>query len=104
MNIGDLLRKLRLIFNYKAKEICEELNISPSYLSEIEHNKKLPPLDLLQKFSDLFEIKLSTLILMSEEYADMRNKNKAEIAIQKKMIELVNKYSCGLEEDTVTNA
>ena len=74
MNIGELLKKL------------------------IEHNKRIPPIDLLQKFSELFGIKLSTLILMSEEYSELQEMNKAEIFIQKKMIQLVNKYSTDLEE------
>ena len=98
MNIGELLKKLRLIYSFKAVEVCSKLNISPSYLSEIEHNKRVPSLELLEEFAKLFDIKLSTLILISEEYAEMRKANKAEIAIQKKMIKLVNKYASGLEE------
>ena len=98
MNIGELLKKLRLIYSFKAVEVCSKLNISPSYLSEIEHNKRVPSLELLEEFAKLFDIKLSTLILISEEYAEMRKANKAEIAIQKKMIKLVNNYASGLEE------
>lgn len=98
MNIGELLKKLRLIYNFKAVDVCQKIGISASYLSEIEHNKRIPPIDLLQKFSELFGIKLSTLILMSEEYRELQEMNKAEIFIQKKMIQLVNKYSTDLEE------
>ena len=38
--LGDTLKRTRLIYGYKAKDMSKLLNISPSYLSEIENNKK----------------------------------------------------------------
>ena len=46
--IGDVLKRTRIIYGYKASEMSSELGISASYLSEIENNKKQPSLDLLQ--------------------------------------------------------
>ena len=64
--IGDVLKRMRIIYGYKASEMSSELGISASYLSEIENNKKQPSLDLLQKYADIYGIRLSSLILLSE--------------------------------------
>lgn len=40
--IGDILKRTRTIYGYKASEMSEMLQISKSYLSEIENNKKQP--------------------------------------------------------------
>lgn len=37
--IGDVLKRTRIIYGYKASEMSSELGISASYLSEIENNK-----------------------------------------------------------------
>lgn len=64
--IGEALRVLRVFNGYKAKELAEELKISPSFISEIENGGKKPTLDLLNKYGEVFHVKVSTLILFSE--------------------------------------
>ncbi|MDA8223587.1 helix-turn-helix transcriptional regulator [Desulfosporosinus sp.] len=65
--INDALRLLRVFHDYKSKELAEKLGISQSYLSEIEHGKKTPTLELLNKYGKIFNMKTSTLIFFSEE-------------------------------------
>lgn len=93
MEIGTILKKTRTIYDMPAKKLAAELKISPSYLSEIENNKKAPSIELLEKYANIFNMKLSSLILLSENYEDDKQKNKSEMYIQRKMIELINKYS-----------
>jgi len=90
---GDILKKLRLIYGYKAKEMSEKLNISASYLSEIENNKKIPSVDLLKEYARIFDIKLSSLILLSENYDDAIENNKSDAFIRKSMLKLITKMS-----------
>lgn len=96
--IGDTLKHIRGIYGYKASELCEKLGISSSYLSEIENNKKQPPLDLLQKCADIYGIKLSSLILLSESYDDAAAKGKGKVAIRALMMKLITKLSSIAEE------
>lgn len=70
--IGDVLKRTRAIYGFKATEMSKLLEISKSYLSEIENNKKKPSLELLEKYSNIYEIKLSSLILLSEDYDDAK--------------------------------
>ena len=46
--------------------MAKKLNISQSFLSEIENEKKKPTLELLNKYSKVLKIKVSTIILLSE--------------------------------------
>ena len=55
--IGDTLKRTRMIYGYKAFEMSELLQISKSYLSEIENNKKQPSLELLEKYSEIYGMK-----------------------------------------------
>ncbi|WP_248548441.1 helix-turn-helix domain-containing protein [Paenibacillus odorifer] len=91
--IGEILKKTRDIYGYKAKEMSAKLDISSSYLSEIENNKKKPSLELLEKYSDIFDIKVSTLILLSEDHDDALKRNKPQEFIKKLMIKLIDVMS-----------
>ncbi|WP_294379288.1 helix-turn-helix domain-containing protein [uncultured Clostridium sp.] len=88
--MGEVLKKIRMIYGYKAKEMSTLLEISPSYLSEIENNKKKPSLDILEKYSEIFQIKVSSIIAMSENYnEDLKN----NLSINKIMIKLMNYFA-----------
>lgn len=52
--IGEVLKRLRTIYGYKAIDMSEKLGISASYLSEIENGKKQPSLEHLKKYAELF--------------------------------------------------
>ena len=96
--IGEVLQRMRKIYGYKAIEMSEKLGISNSYLSEIENNKKKPSLELLEVYSNVFEIKVSSLILMSEKLDDSSNNNSDDF-IRKTMIKMINFMSKDLDFD-----
>lgn len=93
MKIGEILKKIRQIYSINAKDLAQDLNISPSYLSEIENNKKTPSLDLIEKYAENFDIKVSSIILMAEDMEKNKKLSMSEKFIQKRMINLLNKYA-----------
>jgi transcriptional regulator with XRE-family HTH domain len=93
MMIGDVLKRTRAIYGYKASEMSSMLGISNSYLSEIENNKKQPSLDLLQNYANIFGIKLSSLILLSENFEEAAKGNKGQEFIKNMMLRLINYMS-----------
>ena len=105
--IGDILKRTRTIYGYKASDMSEMLQISKSYLSEIENNKKQPSLELLEKYSEIYdfaekrlpiyEMKLSSLILLSENYDDANKNNKGDKFIRNMMIKLIEKMTPDVE-------
>lgn len=96
--IGEVLKRLRKIYGYKAVEMCGIIGISPSYLSEIENCKKQPSLELLKKYAKLFGIKLSSLILLVETYEEAEKKGKGAVMIRSMMMNLINSMSGPMEE------
>lgn len=97
MKMGETLKRLRLIYGYKATELSEKINISPSYLSEIENGKKQPSLELLETISNLYGIKLSSLIMITEEVED--NKGKTNEIVKKLMNNLILNMSKGISDE-----
>lgn len=64
--LNEALRLLRAYHDISQSELCADLGVSNSHLSEIESGKKQPTLELLGKYSKRFEIPLSSLLFFSE--------------------------------------
>ncbi|MEH6445558.1 MAG: helix-turn-helix transcriptional regulator [Oceanospirillaceae bacterium] len=64
--INKALRLIRQFHEVKQTDLAKQLNISKSYLSEIESGKKTVSFELLQKYSQIFEIQTSSLVFFSE--------------------------------------
>ena len=99
---GEILKRLRAIFGYNAKEFSQLIEISPSYLSEIENDKKQPSLELLEKYAKLFDIKLSSLILLSEYFEESDNADKGSVFVRNLMMNLINKTYDGSNDESKT--
>lgn len=95
--IGEVLKRLRTIYGYKAIDVSGKLGISASYLSEIENGKKQPSLEHLKKYAELFGIRLSSLILLSESYEEAEKEGKGSALIRAMMINLINGMSKNAE-------
>lgn len=91
--IGDMLKRMRIIYGYKGSEMSSELGISASYLSEIENNKKQPSLELLKKYADIYGIRLSSLILLSENMDEAEKSDKGTVFIRNMMEHLIKNIS-----------
>lgn len=97
--IGEALRILRIFYGYKAKDLAKKLDISPSFISEIEKGRKNPTLELLNRYSETFNMKVSTLLLFSESLeADAPNDIKHNVAgVGMKLLKILEK--CGDLQD-----
>lgn len=71
--MGEALRLLRIFNGYKSAEIAKKLDISQSYVSEIENNKKQPTIEILDRYANLLGIKKSTLLLFAESLESDKN-------------------------------
>lgn len=64
--LNEALRLIRVFHNLKQNQLSSDLDLSPSYLSEIESGTKEPSVALLQKYSARFGIPTSSILLFSE--------------------------------------
>lgn len=72
--IGEVLKLIRTIKGYKAKDIAEKMNISPSYLSQVEKGVKKPSFEFLEKYAEAVGERSSTILFFDEEYSDTASK------------------------------
>jgi transcriptional regulator with XRE-family HTH domain len=84
--INEALRLIRVFHDLKAVELSNKLNISPSYLSEIESGKKEPTLDLIRKYAEVFSTSPSSILFFSEDIDKVGKKKNFKGLIRKKTI------------------
>lgn len=74
MNIGANIKFIRTKENLTQKEFSDKIGISRNALINYENNKRVPPIDVVQKISNTFKINLYD-ILEKESYSDDFYKN-----------------------------
>lgn len=87
--IHQALKNIRLFHNIKQSDLSVRLGISSSYLSEIESGKKSLSLELLDKYSEIFDIPVSSLLFFSENLES--NDKSLASKFQKKSSKLLNR-------------
>lgn len=64
--LGEALRLIRVYHDLKQKEAADLLGVSTSYLSEIENGRKVPTLEIVQRYSDKFALPVSSIMFFAE--------------------------------------
>lgn len=100
--LGEGLRLIRVFHDVSQKDLAKKLDVAQSYLSEIEKGKKSPTLAILEKYSEVFGIPMSSILFFSEAMENNTPSEKARIAISKKIIrllEFIEQRGSQIEED-----
>lgn len=71
-------------------ELAKRLDVTKTYISLIENNKKEPSLALLRKFSEIFHIPLWILLLEDSDFE--KNPSKADIEMKNEIEALIKTY------------
>lgn len=87
--LNEALKLVRNYHNISQTQLCNELGVSNSYLSEIESGKKVPTLEFLSKFSEHFKIPLSSLIFFSEKIDSEKITDNFRVSVAKKIIAML---------------
>src|SRR6266853_321616 len=64
--LAEALRLVRVFHDISQTELADRLQISKSFLSEIESGKKEPTLHLLSRYASEFKISVSSLLFFAE--------------------------------------
>jgi transcriptional regulator with XRE-family HTH domain len=87
--LGEALRLLRVFHDCSQTELAERLQMSKSFLSEIESGKKEPTLNLLSRYAEEFRVPLSSLLFFAESVSARRPNGPGE-AVAPKVLKLLN--------------
>ncbi len=66
-NVGVKLKKLRLSKNLTIQSVANEIGVSPSLISQIEHSNVSPPISTLSKLAKFFGVKMGSLFTENED-------------------------------------
>jgi transcriptional regulator with XRE-family HTH domain len=88
--LHNALKMIRVFHDLSQKELSDRLGIVPSYLSEIETNKKQPTLQLLEKYSKEFNIPVSSIMYFSEAMRDGSVSERTRITVSRKVLAILN--------------
>lgn len=78
MNLGKTIKHIRKQKGITQSDISSNCNISMTYLSQIENNKKEPSINMLKNISDYLDIPVPVLFFLSMSEDDIQpNKKEA---------------------------
>jgi transcriptional regulator with XRE-family HTH domain len=83
------LRLVRIFHRLKQTDLADKLEISNSYLSEIESGVKSPSVELLGKYSTIFRIPVSTLLLFSERLDEKKFSERVRVQAGDKILRML---------------
>lgn len=86
--LGEALRLIRIFHDYKTGDLAKDLEVSASYISEIENGKKEPSLEVLRKYAKHFDTSLSAIMFFSEDI-EKDKKKPAKAAARSKLIKFL---------------
>lgn len=64
--LSDALRLIRVFHDLKQQDLADRLEISKSYLSEIENGRKTPSVEVIEKYAEVFDIPPSSIMFFAE--------------------------------------
>lgn len=83
MNIGLAIKTLRIckLPHLKQHEFAEKVGISQTYISQIENNKKIPSMDVLQHMCKVFNVPLPIMFWFSISRHDVESVEDYELLV-----------------------
>jgi len=88
--IGEALRLIRVFHDLKQFELADRLKVSKSHISEIENGNKTPSLELIEKYSEEFNIPISAIMFFAEQIPNAKRGQKARTKIASTVLDLLS--------------
>lgn len=87
--MSEALRLLRLYAGLTQSEMAERLDVSQSLVSDVERGTKAATLNLLERYADAFDIRLSKLLFFAEEIEGEPPATRGRLLIAGKALKLL---------------
>lgn len=69
--LGTVLKLLRIANDMTIKHLASLMEVSPTYISEIESCIKKPSLNMISKYSKVLNVNMSTILYFDERGEEM---------------------------------
>lgn len=77
MSVGKTIKQIRKQRNLTQQQLADELNLSRSYLSDIENGRKQPSIKTTQSLADKLNVTIGYLTSGNKMYADLTDDEKS---------------------------
>lgn len=67
-SLNKSLKVFRTFHRLNQTELAEKLDVSKSFISEIESGKRVATLKLVNKYADVFNVSASEILFLAENY------------------------------------
>lgn len=68
--LGDILRDARVELDLSLRDLSKKLDVTPSYLSDIENNRRVPAEEVLQNMARVFKLDFDELMARAGRVGD----------------------------------
>src|SRR5262249_41275715 len=68
--LGDVIREARVRAKRGLRELARELDITPSYLSDIENDRRVPAEDVLRRIAVLLKLDFDELMALAGRFGE----------------------------------
>ena len=89
INIGATIKKYRENNKITQEELANKIDVTPTYISALENNRKEPSISLLNAISKKLDIPLEIMFWDTVNLEDVKGKDKEIIEVAKG---IVNSY------------
>lgn len=91
--INDALRLLRLYLGLSQKQISNEVELSQSMISDIESGNKEVSMDVLERYSEKLNVRMSQLLFFAEELEGEPVRTRGKLIIANRVLKLLEALS-----------
>lgn len=93
--IGEAFKIIRVFNGLTQQDLSTDLNISHSFLSQIESGKRNPTLTTVESFAKRFKIPVSSLMLFSEQLSPLENESdgKSRLRFGRRLLSALSRIS-----------
>ena len=88
--LNEALRLVRVYHDMSKAELARELGFSRSFVTELESGSKKVTLDTLERYSQYFDIPVSSLMLFAERTRDADFSERARTFVADKALKMLD--------------
>jgi transcriptional regulator with XRE-family HTH domain len=68
--LGDRIRKARVGLGLGLRALAQDVSVSPSYVSDIENDRRIPSEEVLRSIGDRLELDFDDLMALAGRFGD----------------------------------
>lgn len=72
--LGDRVREIRIQQEKSLRQLAKETDVTPSYLSDIENNRRIPAEAVLLKISQVLKLNFNELMSLAGRFGEKAEK------------------------------